>query len=406
MQIEVVEATVTLTAPETAVAGATFEVAWSTIIDGRDFITIVPIGTDKGTLGNYIRANTDNPGDLQAPSEPGFYEIRYVLNEGRVALAIVQIEITAASVSVTSPSSAVAGATFEVAWSQVIDGRDFITLVPLGTDEGTLGNYLRANTDNPGDLQAPAEPGFYEVRYVLNEGRTTLTTVPIEIVAAEVTIETTAAVIRATDEFVVTWTNTVSPRDYITIVPLGTEEGTLGAYRLVSPDGALDFEAPEAAGLYEVRYVLNEGRGTLAATTIEVVPADAALNQGATLDIPETVAPEAILVVNWTARSPAVISGSPWPLPTSPTSPRSRCSRRPTAHRSNSRRRPSRLLRDPYSRHRASRGTQPSDLRGTIEEVSRSLPPPFARATHSRSFRCQAVAGRRRRQPCSVSAVR
>ena len=299
--IEIVDAEIVVTAPQTAIAGATFGVSWSQTIDGRDFITIVPLGADEGTLGNSIRASADQPGGLQAPAEPGFYEIRYMLNEGRRTLAIAQIEIVAAEVTLTAPETAVAGAVFPVEWSAVIDGRDFITIVPLGADEGTLGNSIRASADQPGGLQAPAEPGFYEIRYMLNEGRRTLATAQIEIAAAEVAIEVSATIIRATDEFRVTWSSTIDGRDFITIVPLGADEGTLGTSIRASAGSPGDLEAPVQPGLYEVRYVLNEGRRTIATTTIEVVAADAALNQGATLDVPETVAPGATFAVNWTA---------------------------------------------------------------------------------------------------------
>jgi len=300
--IEIVGAEVTLTAPATATAGATFEVAWSNIVDPSDFITILPVGTDGGTLGNYVRANADQPADLQAPAEPGFYEVRYVLDEGRVTLATAMIELVEAEVTLTAPPAATVGTAFEVAWSQTIDDADFITIVPVGADEGALGNYVRANADQPADLQAPAEPGFYEVRYVLDEGRVTLATAMIELVEAEVTIEAATAIVRAGGEVRVTWTGTVSTRDFIAIVPLGAAEGTLAGYYLAANDaGAATLIAPDEPGFYEVRYILNEGRRTLASATIEVVPADAQINQGATLEVPAIVAPGAAFSVSWTA---------------------------------------------------------------------------------------------------------
>ena len=292
---------VEITAPAHATVGSMFRVSWTPDLGDLDFVTIVPVGTDQGELGNSVRTSAEQPAGLQAPAEPGFYEIRYVRNDGRETLGMVTIEIVDAEIVVTAPQTAIAGATFGVSWSQTIDGRDFITIVPLGADEGTLGNSIRASADQPGGLQAPAEPGFYEIRYMLNEGRRTLATAQIEIAAAEVAIEVSATIIRATDEFRVTWSSTIDGRDFITIVPLGADEGTLGTSIRASAGSPGDLEAPVQPGLYEVRYVLNEGRRTIATTTIEVVAADAALNQGATLDVPETVAPGATFAVNWTA---------------------------------------------------------------------------------------------------------
>jgi len=205
----------------------------------------------------------------------------------------------APEVTLTAPPEATVGTTFEVSWTPTIDGADFITIVPLGADEGALGNSVRGNQDTPADLQAPAEPGLYEVRYVLNEGRRTLATVEIEIVEAEVTL-TAPEVVRATAEFDVSWSNAINGRDFITIVPFGADEGELGASIRANQDSPGELEAPEEPGLYEIRYVLNEGRRTIAVVEIEVVAADAQLNLGVVLEVPETVGAGETFAVSWT----------------------------------------------------------------------------------------------------------
>ncbi|MFW6077956.1 MAG: vWA domain-containing protein, partial [Hyphomicrobiales bacterium] len=161
---------VELTAPASAVTGASFPVSWQADEqDRRDFITVVPMGAEEGAHTDYIRAKDDSEGNLQAPADAGLYEVRYVQNEGRATLGVAEIEIVEAEVSVTAPDSATAGSTFEVSWSNVIHPRDFVTVVPMGADEGAHADYVRAKDDSQGKLQAPAEPGLYEVRYVLNE---------------------------------------------------------------------------------------------------------------------------------------------------------------------------------------------------------------------------------------------
>ena len=213
--------------PPTAVVGSTFQVLWSNTIDGRDFIAIVPLGADQGALGNWIRASVAMPADLQAPSAPGLYEVRYVLNEDRRTLAVAQIEIVEAEVTITAPPTAVAGARIEVSWSNTIDGRDFITIVPLGANQGTQGDSVRANAEMPAVLQAPAAPGLYEVRYVLNEGRRTIAAAKIEIVQPAVSV-TAPPVAVAGMTFEVSWAPALGDRDFITIVLVGAAEGELG----------------------------------------------------------------------------------------------------------------------------------------------------------------------------------
>jgi len=51
------------------------------------------------------------------------------------------------------------------------------------------------------------------------------------------------------------------------------------------------------------RYVLDKGRVTLASGAVEVVPKDAPLASGATLNVPATAAPGATIAVSWTGGS-------------------------------------------------------------------------------------------------------
>src|SRR5690606_41249423 len=60
-------------------------------------------------------------------------------------------------------------------------------------------------------------------------------------------------------EFTVTWGETVNPRDWVTIVPAGAKEGAYLANRRVESNDSISLRAPAEPGLYEVRYVLDEG---------------------------------------------------------------------------------------------------------------------------------------------------
>ncbi|MDN6180082.1 MAG: VWA domain-containing protein, partial [Halomonas subglaciescola] len=85
-------------------------------------------------------------------------------------------------VDISGPEQATTGATFDVSWSTTISSYDIVTIVPAGADEGAYNNHLRAKENVEGRLRAPAEPGLYELRYILNEGKKTLATAPIEVV--------------------------------------------------------------------------------------------------------------------------------------------------------------------------------------------------------------------------------
>jgi len=168
----------------------------------------------------------------------------------------------------------------------------------MGADEGTRENHFRVRDYDAKDLRAPSETGLYEVRYVLDEGRRTLASQQIEVTEPEVTL-TAPAEIRAGSSISVTWTGTVSGSDYVTIVPMGTDEGARETHFRVRDNSEDSFAAPDQTGFYEIRYVLDEGRRTLASQPIEVLAADAALEQGASLDAPDSAAAGSTITVGW-----------------------------------------------------------------------------------------------------------
>jgi len=169
-------------------------------------------------------------------------------------------------------------------WQNCVGGKMNIFCIRRITDMGRL---------------APAETGLYEVRYVLDEGKRTMASQPIEVTEPEVTVDAPSK-IRAGDTIRVQWTGAVHPRDYITIVPMGADEGASGDYFRVGDKSQQDIQAPETTGLYEVRYVLNEGKRVMVASVLEVLDADAPLEKGASLNAPETAAPGETIEVSWT----------------------------------------------------------------------------------------------------------
>ncbi|WP_127143970.1 vWA domain-containing protein [Pelagibacterium montanilacus] len=291
---------ITLTAPGQVSIGAEFDVAWSETIDTSDYVSIVPMGSDEGEMENYLVVREDSEGVLTAPSAPGVYEVRYVLNEGRKTLGSATVEVTDAAVTLTAPEAVVTGAEFDVAWSDTLNVTDYVSIVPMGSDEGKLENYLVVREDSQGLLTAPSEPGVYEVRYVLNEGRKTLGSAAIEVTAPEV-IVMGPDVVRAEAPVDVSWSATVNASDYVSIVPMGADEGQIDDYLVVREASEGTLTAPTGTGLYEVRYILNEGRRTLASLTLEVVAAEAPLDDGAGLNVPASAAPGAPVTIEWTA---------------------------------------------------------------------------------------------------------
>ena len=194
------------------------------------------------------------------------------------------------------------GASFAVAWSSSVHPRDYVTIVPAGADEGSYTNYQRVEGNTEDRLVAPAEPGLYEVRYVLNEGKRTLASAPVEVVEAAVVLDG-PAIARAKTPVRVTWSVSIHPRDYITIVPVGSKEGAYQEYIRVEEELEGELEAPAEPGLYEIRYVLQEGARTLASRALEIVGAQAPLDDGAGLTVPSQASAGETISVSWTGGS-------------------------------------------------------------------------------------------------------
>jgi len=302
--IEVIDVPVSVTAPAQAVVGAEFRVNWEADgLNPRDYVTIVPAGAEEGQSGDYTRLGDTNQGTLRAPGTPGLYEVRLQMEHSGRVLASTPIEVIDVPVSVTAPAQVVVGAEFRVGWEvEGLNPRDYVTIVPAGAEEGQYGDYTRIGDDREGRLRAPAQTGLYEVRLQMEHSGRVLASTPIEIVAGEVALAGPER-LRAGAEMTVSWTGTIHPRDYITIVPAGAEDGAYGDYFRVGQATQGKLAAPEAPGLYELRYMLDAGDVVMARHAVEVLEADAPLDDGAGLEVPATAQPGQTVTVSWTGGS-------------------------------------------------------------------------------------------------------
>ncbi|MGF1561885.1 MAG: VWA domain-containing protein [Geminicoccaceae bacterium] len=291
-QIELVEAEVTLESPETSVAGSRIEIGWSPTINKADFITIVPADADDNEVGGHVRANKAAPAELNLPGEPGLYELRYVLKEGRRPVARRAIELTAPEVTLDAPTQAVVGTDVPVAFGPAIHPGDFVTIVPADAAKDDIGPHVRGNRAPEARLSAPGEPGLYEIRYVLNTGRTVVARTGIELIDASVTLVVPETAM-AGSAIEVEWTPTIDGADLVTIVPVDADEDEIGTHFRANRDTPQSLTVPSEPGLYQVRYVLNQGRRVIAAADIEVETV------AVTLDVPAEVMAGAAFAVAW-----------------------------------------------------------------------------------------------------------
>ena len=299
--VEVVDAKVAVSAPAQVVVGSAFPVTWQGEgLHPRDYVTIVPAGAEDGTHVDYDRIQGRTEGELRAPAEPGLYEVRLQLDAGDRVLARTPIEVVDAKVTVSAPTQVVVGSAFPVTWQgEGLHPRDYVTIVPAGAEDGTHVDYDRIQGRTEGELRAPAEPGLYEVRLQLDAGDRVLARTPVEVMDGDVSLDGPAKV-RAGAKITVSWTGAIHPRDYISIVPGGTPDGEQSGYRRIGSDELATFTAPAEPGAYEIRYHLDHGDRVMARRPLEVLAADAPIDEGAGLVVPGTAKPGDIVTVSWT----------------------------------------------------------------------------------------------------------
>ncbi len=203
-------------------------------------------------------------------------------------------------VRVNAPAEIVVGSEFAVSWeAEGLNPRDYVTIVPAGAEVGAYGSYDRIEDGRGGRLRAPAEPGLYEVRLQLDSGERVLASTPVEVLEGNVSVRGPERV-RAETEMQVSWEGAIHPHDYVTIVPEDAAEGDYGKFVRVNDASAGKLVAPAEPGLYELRYHLDQGSRVMARWPVEVLAADAPLDEGAALVVPESGRAGETIQIAWT----------------------------------------------------------------------------------------------------------
>ena len=287
--------------PAQTLVGSAFTVSWEGEgLAPRDYVTIVPADAEDGAYADYDRLENRTEGELRAPAEPGLYEVRLQLDAGDRVLARTPVEVVDADVTVSAPAQVVVGSAFPVTWQgEGLHPRDYVTIVPAGSADGTYADYDRMQGRSEGELRAPAEPGLYEVRLQLDVGDRVLARTPVEVMDGNVSLDGPDRA-RAGAEITLSWTGAIHPRDYIAIVPRGTPDGEQSGYRRLQDEDQATFTAPAEPGAYEIRYHLDRGDRVMARRPLEVLAADAPIVAGAGLMVPGTARPGDIVTVSWT----------------------------------------------------------------------------------------------------------
>lgn len=308
--VQVTDTEVALVAPDTVPAGAMIPVQWKGPANDRDYVDLVTDGFKKtsGELAYvYTNAKTESDIELRAPTKPGVYNIRYVLNadDAKRVLDTISITVVEAVASVSAPEQVEVGATMPIFWTGPAGESDYVDIVTA--DHKRIGGeltyfYTKDSEDGEShELKAPTKVGAYQVRYILrgSGGDRVLAKQPFTIVAAEGSVSVPETV-PAGSTIQVEWTGPANERDYIDIVP--ADHKRIGGeltyfYTKSSQDGEPDeLKAPTKAGEYFVRYILQ---GSGASSVLVKQPFTVIAAEGS-VSLSESVQAGALVQIEWT----------------------------------------------------------------------------------------------------------
>ena len=99
--VEITLIETSLSAPASAVEGATIEISWTGPDNANDYLTVVPVGSEPGAYTKIVRTKQGNPLSLRMPEEAGDFEIRYVDYKSKTPLASQAISLETAAATPT-----------------------------------------------------------------------------------------------------------------------------------------------------------------------------------------------------------------------------------------------------------------------------------------------------------------
>jgi Ca-activated chloride channel family protein len=254
-----------LVPPANIVAATRIEVGFEGPGEKRDWVGFAKVGSGPDDYLSYdwVEAGTGTA-KLRVPAEAGEYELRYVSAQRRPpVLATVKVNVSAATATVTGPTSVMAGDLIDFVATGPNDPRHWIGFAPAGSGPGEYRDYTRpeASGRTAGSLNAPSEPGDYELRFVLNESEKVAASQPVKVLPAKALLIDPPARVKANQELAIEWSGPRGQRHWIGFLRKGGDTGDYLTYGYLGKPSPVRFRAPDEPGDYELAFVLGGDGG-------------------------------------------------------------------------------------------------------------------------------------------------
>lgn len=266
--------TVQIEAPDSVAIGSRVKVRWRGPSGAREYLTIVAADAPEGDYEGYAYAEGEGGGEvvLEAPTQPGSYQVRYQTGSKNRLLGARALTVTDTAFGLEFPASAPAGSQLSVRWTGPGNPREYIA---VATPDAGLDRYEHYvyTVENPVALRLPEAPGEYEIRYVTADDSRALARRPITVTGVGATLDAPAAV-KAGSEFSVGFTGPNNEGDYIAVTAKDDAKRYF-TYSYTRRSSPLPLMAPAEPGDYALHYLTAREDRSLASQPIKVTPGDA-----------------------------------------------------------------------------------------------------------------------------------
>lgn len=248
---------VSIKVPASVPAASMVKVDYVGAADTADWIGWVKAGAPDGEYVVWTRLDPESPeARVQAPGEPGDYEMRYASDLTPRPMARAPFKVVASETWLKAPDSVMAGTLVPVTWKSAATEGLFITIVAKDADPSSYNDYLSLKDAEANlELQAPRVTGDLELRLVAEGSNTVLFRRPIKLTEMKATLKAAASAAAGTP-LVVEWTGPAGDGDFITVVTKGSEDEAYLEYFYTRGAAAkAELPLPANAGEYELRYV-------------------------------------------------------------------------------------------------------------------------------------------------------
>lgn len=247
--------------PAEIVAATKIDVGFEGPGEKRDWIGFAEVGSGPTAYLTYDWVTSANGHvRLRVPAEAGEYELRYVSAQREPPVLVsVKVNVAAALATISGPETAMAGDLITFVATGPGDPHHWIGFAPAGGRAGEYRDYTRpdASGRTEGNLNAPSEPGDYELRFVLNESEKVAAAQAVKVLPAKALLIDPPARVKANQELAIDWSGPRGQRHWIGFLRKGGGTGDYLTYSYLGKPSPATFRAPREPGDYDLAFVLG-----------------------------------------------------------------------------------------------------------------------------------------------------